>query len=190
MPLDQFDVFVLIFHVVCKISNFNMWTAKHFALSPYTKLTLPGVNFLFAAPRFWNLPTALPSLYRVSPIIFWSRSNKTPMPSILGREMASIKYQFDTFFPWKRNGKQSRPASESLSWSTKSTQSQFPTLVSVLSSFLSPLLPFFFKGLRKMLILPSNFWVFLKSKCGIFVQDKYSVLLSRINFSIIYINFV
>ena len=40
---------------------------------------------------FWRL-------YRVSPIIFWSRSNKTPMPSILGREMASIKYQFDTFF--------------------------------------------------------------------------------------------
>ena len=80
---------------------------------------------------FWRL-------YRVSPIIFWSRSNKTPMPSILGREMASIKYQFDTFFPWKRNGKQSRPASESLSWSTKSTQSQFPTLVFSLFSPLSP----------------------------------------------------
>ena len=60
--------------------------------------TYQGYNFCLLPLRFWNLPTALPSLYRVSPIIFWSRSNKTPMPSILGREMASIKYQFDTFF--------------------------------------------------------------------------------------------
>ena len=96
------------------------------------------------------------------------------MCAVLGREMASIKYQFDTWAHFFR-------VHDHLS-----TQSQFPTLVSVLSSFLSPLLPFFFKGLRKMLILPSNFWVFLKSKCGIFLQDN---LLSRKN-SMIYTNFV
>ena len=28
-------------HVVCKISNFNMWTAKHLAQASCTELTLP-----------------------------------------------------------------------------------------------------------------------------------------------------
>ena len=29
------------FHVICKISNFNMWTAKHLAQASCTELTLP-----------------------------------------------------------------------------------------------------------------------------------------------------
>ena len=32
--------FVLFFHVVCKISNFNMWTAKHLVQASCTELTL------------------------------------------------------------------------------------------------------------------------------------------------------
>ena len=30
-----------IFHVICKISNFNMWTTKHFSEASCTELTLP-----------------------------------------------------------------------------------------------------------------------------------------------------
>ena len=33
-------VFVLLFHVVCKISNFNMWTATNLAQASCTELTL------------------------------------------------------------------------------------------------------------------------------------------------------
>ena len=32
--------FVLLFHVVCKISNLNMWTAKHLVQASCTELTL------------------------------------------------------------------------------------------------------------------------------------------------------
>ena len=35
-----FMVFVLFFHVVCKISNFSMWTAKHLGQASCTELTL------------------------------------------------------------------------------------------------------------------------------------------------------
>ena len=35
------DVFCFVFHVVCKISNFNKWTAKHLAQASCTELTLP-----------------------------------------------------------------------------------------------------------------------------------------------------
>ena len=31
--------FVSFFHVICKISNFDMWTAKHLAQASYTELT-------------------------------------------------------------------------------------------------------------------------------------------------------
>ena len=39
---------VLFFHVVCKISNFDMWTAKHLAQASCTELTLhiDGLGFL------------------------------------------------------------------------------------------------------------------------------------------------
>ena len=33
-------LFVLFFHVVCKISNFNVWTAKYLAQASCTELTL------------------------------------------------------------------------------------------------------------------------------------------------------
>ena len=36
--------FVLFFHVVCKISNFNMWTAKHLAQASCNELTLPQIK--------------------------------------------------------------------------------------------------------------------------------------------------
>ena len=32
--------FVMFFHVVCKISNFNIWTAKHLAQASFSELTL------------------------------------------------------------------------------------------------------------------------------------------------------
>ena len=34
-------LFVLFFHVISKISNFNMWTAKHLVQASCTELTLP-----------------------------------------------------------------------------------------------------------------------------------------------------
>ena len=34
-------IFVLFFHVVCKISSYNVWTAKHLAQVSCTELTLP-----------------------------------------------------------------------------------------------------------------------------------------------------
>ena len=40
--------FVLFFHVVCKISNFNMWTTKHLAQASCTELTLNFfLNFIW-----------------------------------------------------------------------------------------------------------------------------------------------
>ena len=36
--------FVLFFHVVCKISNFNMWTAKHLVQASCTELTLTKLS--------------------------------------------------------------------------------------------------------------------------------------------------
>ena len=38
--------FVSFFHVICKISNFNMWTAKHLAQASCTELTLHGVHWV------------------------------------------------------------------------------------------------------------------------------------------------
>ena len=38
-------LFVLFFHVVCKISNFYKWTAKHLAQASCTELTLSSVRF-------------------------------------------------------------------------------------------------------------------------------------------------
>ena len=47
--------FILFFHVVCEISNFNTWTAKHLDQASCNELTL-----LHTCPlRFSNLPTAL-----------------------------------------------------------------------------------------------------------------------------------
>ena len=43
------------FHVICKISNFNMWTAKHLAKASCTELTLLGMyNFAGTLPNFWT----------------------------------------------------------------------------------------------------------------------------------------
>ena len=33
-------LFFIVFHVICKISNFNMWTAKHLTQASCTELTL------------------------------------------------------------------------------------------------------------------------------------------------------
>ena len=47
--------FILFFHVVCKISNFNKWTAKYLAQASRscTELTLKGVSDLHFG-NFWN----------------------------------------------------------------------------------------------------------------------------------------
>ena len=37
--------FVSFFYVICKISNFDMWTTKHLAQASYTELTLFLVEF-------------------------------------------------------------------------------------------------------------------------------------------------
>ena len=43
--------FVLFFHVVCKISNFDKWTAKHLVQASCTELTLP-----LSLSQFFGLP--------------------------------------------------------------------------------------------------------------------------------------
>ena len=57
--------FVLFFHGVCKISNFNLWTAKHLVQASCTELTLNrqdckakfslATNFAFPALRAWYM---------------------------------------------------------------------------------------------------------------------------------------
>ena len=37
--------FVSFFHIICKISNFNLWTAKHLAQASCTELTLHHCGF-------------------------------------------------------------------------------------------------------------------------------------------------
>ena len=44
--------FVLFFHVVCKISNFNKWTAKHLTQASCTELTLLKLGW---AKHIWGL---------------------------------------------------------------------------------------------------------------------------------------
>ena len=55
---------ILFFHVVCKISNFDKWTAKHLVQAPFTELTLlldetnlPSmyISFLFQLWFSWAL---------------------------------------------------------------------------------------------------------------------------------------
>ena len=47
--------FVLFFHVVCKISNFNMWTAKHLTQASCTEVSLQS--------QFFNLAKMSQSYY-------------------------------------------------------------------------------------------------------------------------------
>ena len=47
--------FVLFFHVICKISNVNMWTAKHLVQASCTELTLPNKLFGPSVFDFWGL---------------------------------------------------------------------------------------------------------------------------------------
>ena len=54
--------FVSFFHVICKISNFNMCTAKHLAQAPCPELTLQGQKNLqnletYSGPNFFNPKT-------------------------------------------------------------------------------------------------------------------------------------
>ena len=49
--------FVLFFHVVCKVSNFNKWTAKHLAQASCTELTLSWnqkITWCWKMPGFWS----------------------------------------------------------------------------------------------------------------------------------------
>ena len=39
---------ILFFHAVCKVSNFNMWTAKHLAQASWTELTLGKISIKIA----------------------------------------------------------------------------------------------------------------------------------------------
>ena len=54
--------FVSFFHVTCKISNFDMWTAKHLAKASCTELTLLP-TYLSLSTYLKKDPLALYSLY-------------------------------------------------------------------------------------------------------------------------------
>jgi hypothetical protein len=50
--------FVLFFHVVCKISNFNMRVEKHLAQASSTELTLPNLSDAHLLPKFKSVDVA------------------------------------------------------------------------------------------------------------------------------------
>ena len=60
---------VLFFHLVCKISNFNMWTAKHLAQASCTELTL---QFLFI--HFLSMLLIYRLLLLVADLLFPSKT--------------------------------------------------------------------------------------------------------------------
>ena len=94
------------FHVICKISNFNMWTSKHLAQASCTELTLKSIlhwilrEFLkitdqnsdqknrwllaYARPIYWNILEI--SGFTVPGQSGVSHVNRTPQP------LLSIKY--------------------------------------------------------------------------------------------------
>ena len=49
---NRFKWFFFFFYVVCKISNFNKWTAQHLAKAPCTELTLQ--KFIFEVWALWT----------------------------------------------------------------------------------------------------------------------------------------
>ena len=63
--------FASFFHVICNISNFNMWTANHLAQASWTELTLQGpISFYyikaFNLVTIYNLVTVLGELKSVT----------------------------------------------------------------------------------------------------------------------------
>ena len=68
-------LFVSSFHVVCKISKFNMWTAKHLALASCTELTLKGQFNKISSSFLWYL-LPLEALLVISYYTFWVEIHK------------------------------------------------------------------------------------------------------------------
>ena len=68
------------FHVICKISNFNMWTPKHLAQASCTELTLK-VKIKAYYPNIYTVPvlisqSSLSCLWKNSPLRFASNGCK------------------------------------------------------------------------------------------------------------------
>ena len=68
------------FHVICKISNFNMWTPKHLAQASCTELTLK-VKIKAYCPNIYTVPvlisqSSLSCLWKNSPLRFASNGCK------------------------------------------------------------------------------------------------------------------
>ena len=55
--------FIFVFHVVCKISNFNKWTAKHLAQASCTELTLIFCANAIATEKLWSITIKTTSLF-------------------------------------------------------------------------------------------------------------------------------
>ena len=51
LVFHQMMFFILFLHVVCKISNSNMWTTKHLAKASCTELTLPWTKIVITSRR-------------------------------------------------------------------------------------------------------------------------------------------
>ena len=54
MKNGKFRVWCSLFHfihVICKISNFNMWTAKHLVQASVTELTLNAISLILESPE-------------------------------------------------------------------------------------------------------------------------------------------
>ena len=63
--------FASFFHVICNISNFNMWTANHLAQASWTELTLQGpISFYYI--KAFNLVTSCNLV-----TVFWETKSVT-----------------------------------------------------------------------------------------------------------------
>ena len=62
---------ILIFPVICKISNFNMWTAKHLAQASCTELTLMYISSIFNQMRGYRILYNWPENSNSTSEIFW-----------------------------------------------------------------------------------------------------------------------
>ena len=89
--------FVLFLHVVCSISNLNMWTTKHLAQASCTELTLILKNFANSQTLFWIIRKFLLIVGRNN------FANKIPIASAASWTNQSHSHQINAsnFYFWK-----------------------------------------------------------------------------------------
>ena len=79
------------FHVICKISNFNLWTAKHLAQASCTELTLPllRVNSFSSKIIFYLVNSKL--------FLNWFFKSDSQLKEKRVKEIPDVIFQKNTF---------------------------------------------------------------------------------------------